>query len=114
MNKKNILRCAIITLTLSILLASSVHAKFAPIYEQAIITIAKIEEGQAILDENGESYQLSKPELNRHAKALKNKAARILYVVMGDKKIITDLKPPTTPPFIIPRRANATKSTVLQ
>jgi len=78
------------------------HAKLVAVYDQAIITIIQINQTGDILTADGTNYKIITPSALNTAIKLKNQQARALYILMGEKREITAIKPITEPPFKIP------------
>ena len=90
-----------IAIFIGLILAQPAYTKLTATYAQEIITIDKIKDNGEIFTEDRAIFEVNSPEIIKKARALKNQRARVLYIVMGEKKFITELKPATTPPFTI-------------
>jgi len=93
-----------IAIFIGLILVQPVCAKLVASYCQAVIIIDQVEDSGKIIAEGGGILEVNSPELIKEAKAFKKQQIRVLYMVMGEKKFITELKPVTAPPFTIPER----------
>ena len=83
------------------LLAPPVYAKMVAVLEQAVITIDIIESDEQVITTDGAIFKVVIPEVLKRVKAFKGKSVRVLYIVMGEKNIITKVESATAPPFDI-------------
>jgi len=95
-----------------LILVLPAYAKLVATYDQAIITIDQIEDDGKIIAENGTIFAVHLSELINDARAFKKKQVRVLYVVMGEKNTIAEIKPAVAPPFEIPARAISREATM--
>ena len=102
-----------ITIFIGLILVQPAYTKLIAAYVQEIITIDQIEDNGKIITEGGVIFEVNSPGLIKKAKVFKKQQVRVLYIIMGEKNTITELKPVTVPPFNIPERmgdSNAEKS----
>jgi len=98
-SKKTIL--SLIALSLFFVTQPAYSALFTSL-EQKTITIDRFENNQKLIALDGSIYEINSAELLKKAQTLTNQQAHVLYVKMGDKLILSDLKSAMEPPFRIP------------
>lgn len=69
------------------------EAGFVASYEQSIIIIHQIDTKDNIFSEDGQKFLSLSSEVLTQAKSLLNSKVRVLYIVMGSKKIISEIQP---------------------
>ena len=86
----------------ALILAQPVCAKLAVPYKQAVIMIDQINTDKKIIEADGVVYEVISTKVLNLAQTIKSQQVRVLYITVGGKFTITDIKPATAEPFIIP------------
>lgn len=82
--------------------AQPLYAALVASYDQAVIVIKQID-NKTIVATNGNVYEAGSQEILSQAQRFNNRPARILFMSMGNRNIITALKPVNEKPFVIPK-----------
>ena len=93
-----------------LVLIQPAFAALAVSMDQKIIVINQIVDDKMIIALDGSVFEISSSEAIKQVRKLKNQQVHILYVDIGDKMILSELKPATEPPFVIPKLGVSKKS----
>lgn len=87
---------------MSFVLIQPVFAALAVSMDQKTIVINQIVDGETIIALDGSVYEILSSKVLKQVQKLKNQEVHVLYVEMGDKMILAELKLATEPLFVIP------------
>lgn len=98
-NKKYTFCLAVVSL---FIFTQPVYSALLASLEQKVITIDHFVDNKKIIALDGSVFEINSPKVLKNAKKFVGQQIHVLYVNMGNKFIVSDLKPATNPPFTIP------------
>jgi len=92
-------------------LVQSVGATLIPSFEQKTIVVDHLDNKGRLIALDGTVFELISPEVKKQARMYKKQSVHVLYMNMGGKYVVSEMKSAIDPLFVIPARVPKKKTT---